>query len=95
MIELTPSEIQALVQRWAKGETLSAAESEAMERYRRDAREGWQALQQKLDGVTEEEIVEALARDGTITIDARPDLRPPAKLPSRDRTRRPKATRLH
>lgn len=95
MTELTPLEIQALVQRCAEGETLSAAESTALERYRRDARDGWRELQQQLAGVTEDEVLEALARDGTITIDARPDLRPPAKLPSRDRTRRPKATRLH
>ena len=95
MTDLTPSEIQALVQRWAEGETLSVAESETLERYRRDARDGWREFQQQLEGVTEEAILEALARDGTISVDARPDLRPPAKLPSRDHTRRPKATRLH
>jgi hypothetical protein len=65
-----------------------------LDAYRTEGLRALQAFHEKMQGVTEEEVLEALAEDGTITIDARPDLRPAAKLPSRDRTRRPKATRL-
>lgn len=89
---LSAEGVQELLRRLDGGETLSDDEGRALAEFRAEGLRALRVLQAKMQGVSEEEVLEALARDGTITIDARPDLRPPAKLLAGDR--RPNLSRL-